>query len=846
MRFTWPLIGRASELRAIAATISDPGTAGVVVRGAAGVGKSRLVAEALQSMASARCRVRRVAATSATRGVPLGALSSLVEPAGQNAVSLVRQALAALAAPAGTVVVGVDDAHLLDDLSTFVLSQAVDRRIAKVLLTVRDDESIPAAVQEIWRNFEFRRLDLAPLSAAETAELLTTALGGPVDLDTATRLWRLTRGNPLYLRTIVEQEVADGRLATRNELWCWTGEPDVPPRLRDLIEARMGALPDPLSEVVDLLAVGEPIDLRSLIALTSAEAVEEADARGLLAYDNGADRIELRTAHPMYAEVRRRSMPEARYRRLCGRVAGELAARADAGDARTTVRTARLMLESDSAVDPGLLFRAAEAAVWLADLPLADELADAAVRFGAGVHANFIRSHILMWLNRGKEADAVLAAVDTEELSPHDTARLVFLRATNRMVSFRDPAGAKRFADAAAAGVPADAAGLIEAFYVVYWAMTGHPAVALHAAEPLSFNDISDAVAARMGSWAQALAAGLAGRDTGDGAPDDPTRYTVVMADARVNALTLAGRLDEAQRVAASLERGVTELAADTAVLATGTMGRAALAAGRLDTARDLLRSAVDTMSVQGDVTGWCYRSRVPLTTALAMRGELVAADRELAEARAARHPAWRVMDHELDLAAAWVAAADQRAAEAAGMALSAARSACEDGQFAAEVLCLQTAAQFGDPSGQNRLAALATVVDGPRAPIAHRFVQALSAGDVAALNAVSGEFERIGDLVAALDAAALAGNGAVAHQLATRCGGAVTPALRALPRPPPLTSREREIGMLVGQGKTNREIAELLSLSVRTVEGHIYRAMRKTGADSRGELGKVIGGGHA
>ncbi len=41
------------------------------------------------------------------------------------------------------------------------------------------------------------------------------------------------------------------------------------------------------------------------------------------------------------------------------------------------------------------------------------------------------------------------------------------------------------------------------------------------------------------------------------------------------------------------------------------------------------------------------------------------------------------------------------------------------------------------------------------------------------------------------------------------------------------LTSREREIMTLVAQGYTNREIAEKLAISTRTVEGHLYRANR-------------------
>ncbi|WP_066897139.1 response regulator transcription factor [Mycolicibacterium houstonense] len=51
------------------------------------------------------------------------------------------------------------------------------------------------------------------------------------------------------------------------------------------------------------------------------------------------------------------------------------------------------------------------------------------------------------------------------------------------------------------------------------------------------------------------------------------------------------------------------------------------------------------------------------------------------------------------------------------------------------------------------------------------------------------------------------------------------------------MTDREREIAMLLGAGLSSRAIADRLRLSVRTVEGHIYRAMAKTGASSRAEL---------
>jgi DNA-binding CsgD family transcriptional regulator len=56
------------------------------------------------------------------------------------------------------------------------------------------------------------------------------------------------------------------------------------------------------------------------------------------------------------------------------------------------------------------------------------------------------------------------------------------------------------------------------------------------------------------------------------------------------------------------------------------------------------------------------------------------------------------------------------------------------------------------------------------------------------------------------------------------------------------LTRREREIADLVGEGLSNREIAERLFVSVRTVESHLYQARTKVGARSRTELARMVG----
>lgn len=57
------------------------------------------------------------------------------------------------------------------------------------------------------------------------------------------------------------------------------------------------------------------------------------------------------------------------------------------------------------------------------------------------------------------------------------------------------------------------------------------------------------------------------------------------------------------------------------------------------------------------------------------------------------------------------------------------------------------------------------------------------------------------------------------------------------------LSPREHQIAELISHGLTDREIAERLTLSVRTVEGHIYRAKIKFDAASRHDLARAVWG---
>ncbi|MGD0829493.1 MAG: response regulator transcription factor [Terracidiphilus sp.] len=54
---------------------------------------------------------------------------------------------------------------------------------------------------------------------------------------------------------------------------------------------------------------------------------------------------------------------------------------------------------------------------------------------------------------------------------------------------------------------------------------------------------------------------------------------------------------------------------------------------------------------------------------------------------------------------------------------------------------------------------------------------------------------------------------------------------------PPRLTDRERQVLELILTASSNREIAHKLGIEERTVQAHVGRLMRKTGADNRIEL---------
>ena len=183
MHRLWPLTGRDEESGVIAELINGDGYRGVVLAGRPGVGKSRLGREAVAAAADSGL-VRYVAATATGRSVPLGAFAQWTDRFEGTPLALAASVISSLTTGVDdrSLLIFVDDAHLLDELSALVVHQLVVQQTAVVIATIRTGEHAPDAVTALWKEGLVRRLELDLLfgrirrAAGDSARYLRTAI----------------------------------------------------------------------------------------------------------------------------------------------------------------------------------------------------------------------------------------------------------------------------------------------------------------------------------------------------------------------------------------------------------------------------------------------------------------------------------------------------------------------------------------------------------------------------------------------------------------------------------------------------------------------------------------------
>ncbi len=855
------------------------GPGGVIVAGPAGVGKTRLLTEA---------RIRSgpdiplVIGTRSDALTPYGAVSHLAPGSSlhhhADATSWYADVGAALARGDGRrPVLMVDDAHLLDGPSAALVLHLAVTATVTVIATIRYGEECPDPVSALWRDGLARRVDLQPFSRAETEALIADVLGGPVGGRAVQLLVETCAGNALFVHEVLTAARASGALRAVDGVWRWNGEVPNAPRLVDAIEARMAGVDERTRRALAVVALGEPLDVELAVTVVGADALAAAERAGLVRITGGRGSETCAPTHPLYGEVVLNGLGYFERRRLAGELADALAA-TDPDRDETRLLLTRRRLEAGRDVPADELVAAAVIANDAFDFDLGAHLADQALAGGAGPLGVVARARAANALGDAEGAARLLA--DAEE---------AILATASLEVH-------TRYVDAGfnalhmALGRSDDALAMLERLASARARFDDPHGAAL--------DDLAAAYRARVlvhrGRFDEALAVGEAVLNRGD-APDLARLHALQTTG---EALAYQGRTRTARRIhddlralAATGRREVTigaVWAGMQEVLCLSQEGRMTDAAPIVELAVEAMRTSADE-EARGLVhvvlaavrlgQGRPVSARRSLLDAihayrgfdagggrvwaLAMLAQAEAMLGRAEEACAALDACNRDRDElggvrsalDFALAEAYVAVVQGRTTAAPRIMLDAAESF--EGNVMFRIRAQHLAAVLGaDPrplvEPMTELAAT-TECDFPQFCVTH--VHALVHDDAPALEAVAEAFAELGLTLRAAEIAAQASQcfrragvpagatrtAARSRALAAECEGSHTFALSTTDEIEVLTPREREIAELAARGHPNRHIAEALSLSVRTVESHLYKVFAKLGVTRRAELGAVL-----
>lgn len=865
----WPFVGRQEELEHLRRAIRAD--TGATIRGAPGVGKTRLLDEAL---GSARGPVHRIAGIAGLRDTPLGALAPLIGPAvGEAASSTLEELLQA--SHGSPPILAVDDAHLLDPFSAGLVQLAAISGWATVLLTVRSEEPAPASLERLWATGPVELIDLGELADDDLISLMNAALGGMVERGTAEVLLRSAAGNVLYLRELLAGSIAGGAIAHDDGVWHLRGRLIETPTLQDLITARLGSLDHTAREAVELLAVSGSLPSDLAADLIDPEVMARLERDALVGSRITAGSVTVDLAHPLYGEVVRNGLSALARLRISRRLV-RTAVHAPSMPPGFDLRIARWVVDAGPD-DPDLttedLERLARRAVEVGDTHLAAVLAEAAFDRGAPPSVAAFASWCRGEDGEHDRCEALLArayerAADGET-EPFELASVIVEWASLRWWVTQDLGSALKLLDRARA-CGGDGAALADAQHAMFETLDGHSARAITRARPLTEHP-NDAVAA--------VAAGAMGPSLS--ATDQPVQARQIAAAgfercqvAMLNLPGIAG-VHVVSMVFAELVDG--DIAAATAfseLLTYGAVRQPArqarawstlmssmvgLLAGRLTASFEAARQS-DVLWRDTNIPAMARWAGIQAALAALERGDLLTARAQMERHRGICPDGFRLLEprwHQAAALLAWREGDLDRALAAVDTGAEVARAG---GATHAELECLHLLARWGLRS-QSAAASdhVGSLTLGSRlSRVRADHLAAVAADDAEALADVAARFGDLGLPILAAEAWTQASESfrvtgrSRQHLNAATRATELLDALDPLDRPPEargrraeppvrISRREREVARLAADGHTNREIAEQLCLSERTVENHLYRVFAKLGIRSRRELSGAL-----
>jgi DNA-binding CsgD family transcriptional regulator len=388
------LVGREAELHAVHDALARPAPLGIVLEGEAGIGKTALWRAGVERAEANGLRTLVARPAEAETGLSHAALGDLLGPLMEGLppdfpapqrraldVALLRTAaepgpldpravgaatLGALREATATapVLVAVDDVQWLDPASAAALRFAF-RRLGEdeevlLLATRRTGERGAEAVDLGLAEERVTRIVVGPLGARALKRLVRSRLGESVQPSALARMTEIAGGNPYFALEL-------GRAALRQG---GGAEVPLPEAISAALDDRLRALPRQTRDaVVAVAAMGHPT-VASVSALLDPGVLDAAFEAGVL-YEQGDS---VRFEHPLLAEAAYRMLPPARRRAVHQRLAEATTDREERARHLAAATTA-----PDAAV-AAAIEEGAEAAAERGALVAAGELLEASAR----------------------------------------------------------------------------------------------------------------------------------------------------------------------------------------------------------------------------------------------------------------------------------------------------------------------------------------------------------------------------------------------------------------------------------------------------------------------------------
>ncbi|MEO5315458.1 LuxR C-terminal-related transcriptional regulator [Pseudarthrobacter sp. CC12] len=845
----------------------------VFIMAGPGIGKSA-VTDAVTDRLAGTMSILRIHASSALAGVPFGVLTpytgDLTAEESVSPVAVLRSMWSYFEKLKGTgsspVLLAVDDAHHLDDASAGVLAEVISAGWATVVAAARPRPGLPQPLDQLWYDGLAERVDLRPLNHEQIEEVLAHILDGTVPGATVDAIWNASGGNPRLLDALLHDAAEAGVLAKRNGIWMLLGElPADGARLAAVVAKDHLRRGPEEQEALKLIALAGPVGRKVIEDISGAAVVRSLLDQQMIVEAPGIP-AELSMWNGLFAGAIRNTVSVSRSLQLLEKVKAHQNPTLLQGEGR--LRSVEWALECGIRVsDEEMLAAAKEALLRFRNhsarsiaarihhpplVPLAQAIqaralynegayADAAALLdgcwlpladdteGPAVLMLRVSAHQAIGRSVGVVADDVerhSALSGGEDSWQEELLHLLQLGADVNVPALEDAVNGMRTRRTGTAGEPLRA--LAEGLLAHALASAGRPVEGLEAAllaaselPPLEgslffFPEfvlgrlVSDYLA--MGEW--------------ESAEREINHYAAANSP---GAATFNGSLQLLQ-------------------------GYSLLRQGRMERAYQVLLPAVEALRLNDPLQLYRFGSALGFYAA-ARLGDAEQARRLEQDHKdaAAGWPAHDLLAEAYVAAAAEYLARDGKGLAALQTLMTTTEASARTGNLL-EVLAMCW--DLGDPSVVPMVQAAARGVEGRWAEALLTLATAWEGADGDTLMATAASLEEAGFVNLAREAYARASTvleqagerrrsrQAVAqrekcdHELGERFREgrfiAAAPAVR-------LTRREQDIVELAVQGLTDREIAQRLMVSVRTVEGHLYRTYVKLGVRSRDELESAL-----